>query len=347
MLEKRVHAFKVLGEKIKEAIQKGEAEMEGLSPAQINLLLQVKKATLDNGWFRKDMVYSALDGIVKLLDSSTLGEWVGSYTLNSHLPKKVGIVMAGNIPAVGFHDLLCVLISGNIAVVKTSSDDGFLIPAIARLLIEIDGDFSYKIEFLSEPMKDVDAVLATGSNNSARYFEQYFGKYPNVIRKSRTSVAVISGDETDEDIAGLASDLFTYFGLGCRNVSKLLVKKGVDIEQLMIKLSKYEQLLDHSKYHNNLDYNKSIYIINREPFLDGGLFLFREDQGLHSPISVTYFEYFDNFDEMQKYIDERAHEIQCVVGKQVPAYIGFGDAQKPSVSDYADGVDTMAFLQSL
>lgn len=347
MIESRINAFKQLGVLISNTIEAGEGGMDQLSKAQVNLLLQAKKAGLNNGWFRYDMVMNALGGISNMLDSNTLNEWVSTYTISPGSPKEVGIIMAGNIPAVGFHDLLCVLVSGNKAVVKLSSDDECLIPAIVDLLIEVDDSFTDKVEFLTKPLKKFDAVLATGSNNTARYFEQYFGKFPNIIRKSRTSVAIISGDETEEDISGLAKDLFTYFGLGCRNISKLLVKKGIDIEQLMIELSKHEKTLDHSKYLNNLDYNKSIYIINRVPFLDGGRFLFKEDEGLHSPISVTFFEYYEDDSEVDTFLEKHKNEIQCVIGKKGDGRISFGKAQTPAVHDYADGVDTMEFLLNL
>ena len=351
MLLSRINAFVELGNQINEALDRKEGEYEGLSKQQINLLLQIKKAGIENGWFTNDMVRRALTGITFMLNAEDLSLWLEGYKTKleeERLVKDVGIIMAGNIPAVGFHDFLCVLLAGHKAVVKVSSDDELLMPAVAEILISIDVYFEDKIEVLNAPRKEYDAVIATGSNNSARYFEQYFGKYPNIIRKSRTSVAVLTGEESKEDIAGLAKDLFTYYGLGCRNVSKLLCVGDFDPKTLIEELLKYdESLKNNGKYHNNIDYNKSIYIINRIPFLDGGTFLLKEDEGLHSPISVTFYETFDSLNFVEEYIAENEDKIQCVVSPKVNGGVAFGDAQQPKVDDYADKVDTMAFLLDL
>ena len=346
-----VKAFVELGSQIQEAFSREDGQYEGLTKQQINLLLQVKKSGIENGWFTKEMVESAFEGIINMLDEKQLKQWIESYLKSIDLerkPKEVGVIMAGNIPAVGFHDFLCVLLSGNTAVIKTSSDDALLIPSIAELLISIDASFSERINILKTPRSKYDAVIATGSNNSARYFEQYFGKYPNIIRKSRTSVAVLTGEETEQEIEGLAKDLFTYYGLGCRNVSKLLVTENFDVQKLIGELMKYSSFLkNNGKYQNNIDYNKSIYIINKVPFLDGGTFLFKEDQSLHSPISVTFYEKFDSLDEIDRYIERNNDEIQCVVSSQISRGVPFGKAQHPKVWDYADKVDTMKFLLEL
>jgi len=346
-----VKAFVELGFQIQEAFRREDGQYKGLTKQQINLLLQVKKSGIANGWFTKEMVRSAFDGIVKMLDENQLKHWLESYLNridNENEPKEVGVIMAGNIPAVGFHDFLCVLLSGNTAVIKTSSDDALLMPSVAELLISIDASFSEKINISKTPRSKYDAVIATGSNNSARYFEQYFGKYPNIIRKSRTSVAVLTGEETDQEIEGLAKDLFTYYGLGCRNVSKLLVTENFDVHKLIGELMKYSSFLkNNGKYQNNIDYNKSIYIINKVPFLDGGTFLLKEDQSLYSPISVTFYEKFDSLDEIDRYIERNNDEIQCVVSSKIGKGVAFGEAQNPKVWDYADKVDTMKFLLEL
>ena len=351
MSASRVKAFVELGSQIQEALSREEGKYEGLTKQQINLLLQVKKSGIENGWFTNDMVQSAFYGIIKMLNENQLRQWLESYVKSidvENKPKDVGVIMAGNIPAVGFHDFLCVLLSGHKAVVKTSSDDALLIPSIAELLISIDASFSDRIHILKTPLSKYDAVIATGSNNSARYFEQYFGKYPNIIRKSRTSVAILTGEETEQEIEGLAKDLFTYYGLGCRNVSKLLVTGNFNPQELIGALIKEcEFLKNNAKYQNNIDYNKSIYIINKVPFLDGGTFLFKEDQSLHSPISVTFYEKFDSIDEIDRYIERNNDEIQCVVSSQICRSVPFGEAQNPKVWDYADKVDTMKFLLEL
>ena len=351
MLASRVKAFVELGSQIHEALSREEGKYEGLTKQQINLLLQVKKSGIENGWFTKDMVQSAFYGIIKMLNENQLRQWLEPYVKSIDVENKskdVGVIMAGNIPAVGFHDFLCVLLSGNKAVVKTSSDDALLIPSIAELLISIDASFSDRIHILKTPLSKYDAVIATGSNNSARYFEQYFGKYPNIIRKSRTSVAILTGEETEQEIEGLAKDLFTYYGLGCRNVSKLLVTGNFNPQKLIDALIKEcEFLKNNGKYQNNIDYNKSIYIINKVPFLDGGTFLLKEDKGLHSPISVTFYETFDSLKAIENYIEENKSQIQCVVSSKVKGSVSFGDAQSPKVWDYADKVDTMKFLLEL
>jgi len=351
MLQTRIKAFVELGKQIQEALAREEGKFEGLSKEQINLLLQIKKSGMSNGWFTNEMVRNAFDGINKMLQDEELNGWLSSYKEKLELAneaKEVGIIMAGNIPAVGFHDFLCVLLSGHKAVVKTSSDDEVLIPAVAEILKSIDSTFENYIEVLNSPRKNYDAVIATGSNNSARYFEQYFGKFPNIIRKSRTSVAVLTGEESEEDIAGLAKDLFTYYGLGCRNVSKLLLVGDYDPKPLIDELLKHDEPLKmNGKYHNNIDYNKSIYIINRVPFLDGGTFLLKEDEGLHSPISVTFYQKFKDLAEVENYIETNHEQIQCVVSPKVKGGVNFGEAQSPKVSDYADKVDTMEFLLNL
>lgn len=349
MLLSKVEGFVQLGNQIQEALSREEGKFEGLSKEQVNLLLQIKRSGMDNGWFTNEMVRKSFDGIISMIQNDELNQWLSNYSEKvSSDSKEVGIIMAGNIPAVGFHDFLCVILSGHKAVVKTSSDDDLLMPAVADLLISIDSSFEDKIEILRTPRREYDAVIATGSNNSARYFEQYFGKYPNIIRKSRTSVAVLTGDETPEQIKGLAKDLFTYYGLGCRNVSKLLVVGDFDHVALIDELLKHDEPLKmNGKYHNNVDYNKSIYIINRVPYLDGGTFLLKEDSGLQSPISVTFYEKFDSLKDVENYIQENSESIQCVVSPKIEGAVNFGEAQSPKVWDYADKVDTMEFLLAL
>ena len=351
MLALRIKSFVELGSQIKDAVDREDGDYEGLNKQQINLLVQVKKSFLANGWFTRKMVLQALGGIIKMLNEKCLEKWLEGYfdEINKNEQnKEIGIIMAGNIPAVGFHDFLCVLISGHTAVVKTSSEDECLIPSIADLLISIDSSFSSRINILTTSRSKYDAVIATGSNNAARYFNQYFGKYPNIIRKSRTSVAVLTGEESNEEISGLAKDLFTYYGLGCRNVSKLLVTKDFDSNKLIDELLKHTDFLKtNGKYQNNIDYNKSIFIINKVPFLDGGTFLLKEDVGLHSPISVTFYEKFDSMGAIKKYLEQNKDELQCVVSSSLDFGVSFGEAQSPKVWDYADQVDTLKFLNSL
>tara|TARA_B110000211_G_C14045601_1_gene538781 strand:+ start:662 stop:1720 length:1059 start_codon:yes stop_codon:yes gene_type:complete len=350
MLDTRIKAFITLGNKIKEALSRAEGEYEGLSKEQINLLVTIKQAGFKNGWFTEKSVRKALNGICEILNESDVLEFTSKYVDElSKLKggKEVGVIMAGNIPAVGFHDFLCVLLSGNTVVTKMSSDDEVLIPAIAQLLISIEASFKDKIIISSVPRSEYDAVIATGSNNSARYFEQYFGKFPNIIRKSRTSIAIITGDETPEELVGLGKDIFTYFGLGCRNVSKLYLVGDVDIVWLIDALVKEATDLDLSKYQNNVDYYRSVYLLNKVKFLEAKDFLFKEDEGLSSPLSVTFFEKVDSVSKVEAFIADNKEEIQCVIGSGIKNGLAFGEAQNPKIWDYADNVDTMEFLIGL
>lgn len=338
------------GDKIKAALLREEGAYEGLSKKQIQLLLSLKKAQLNNGWFEKSMVKTALLAVADMLAEDQLEKWAQLEGITfTNEPKEIGVIMAGNIPAVGFHDFLSVLITGHKAIVKTSKDDAELIPALADLLIETVPEFEHKVEILEKPRRQFDAVIATGSNNSARYFEQYFGEYPNIIRKSRTSVAVLTGEETVDELKGLAKDMFTYYGLGCRNVSKIYLPKGYEVRGLITALKAYEKpLIMNSKYQNNLDYYKSIYIINKIEFLDAGPFLFKEDEGIHSPIGTTYYEFYDDLSSLQAKLAQSASDIQCQVGRaNLPNEISLGAAQQPLLWDYADGVNTISFLKSL
>lgn len=350
MLDTRIKAFITLGDKIKEALLRAEGDYDGLSKAQISLLVNIKQAGFKNGWFTEKSVRKALNGICEILNEADVIEFASRYIDDlSKLKggKEIGIIMAGNIPAVGFHDFLCVLLSGNTVVTKMSSDDEVLIPAIAQLLISIEDSFKDKIIISSVPRSTYDAVIATGSNNSARYFEQYFGKYPNIIRKSRTSIAVITGDETPEELVGLGKDIFTYFGLGCRNVSKVYLVGDVDITWLIDALVKEVADLDLSKYQNNIDYYRSVYLLNKVKFLETKDFLFKEDEGLNSPISVTFFEKVDSISKVEEFIDQNKESIQCVVGAKINNGLAFGEAQNPNIWDFADNIDTMKFLISL
>ena len=350
MLDKRIKAFVTLGTHIKEALLRKESEYEGLSKEQINLLLNIKQASFKNGWFTELSVRTALEGIVKMLQEKYLVDFISKYIHELSVlkgGKDVGIVMAGNIPAVGFHDMFCVLLSGNVMVAKMSSDDEVLLPAIAGLLISIDPIFKDQIIFSKEPRSVYDAVIATGSNNSARYFEQYFGKYPNIIRKSRTSIAVINGKETAVQLKQFSKDIFTYFGLGCRNVSKIFLVGNVDVTWLIDALVKDAKNLDLSKYQNNLDYYRSVYLLNKVKFLDAGNFLLKEDKGLSSPLSVTFYEKVDSIAEVESFLQENKDSVQCVVGNCLDGALQFGEAQSPQVDDFADDIDTVKFLISL
>ena len=298
-----------------------------------------------NGWFTENNIRRALFAWSEELTAARIGEWLARYAKNeSASTKKVGIICAGNLPLVGLHDVLSVLLSGHTAVVKLSSDDNLLMPALFNLLIRLDESVAQHLVFAQGLMKDMEAVIATGSNNTSRYFEQYFGHLPHIIRKSRTSVAILNGRETEEELKALGGDVFAYFGLGCRNVSKIYMPEGFAIDRLFNALYDYNAIIHHHKYANNYDYNKAVWLLNSEPLLDNGFLLLKEDASLASPTGSLYYEYYTDEQELRKNLASRAEEIQCVVSH---ADISFGGSQRPALWDYADGVDTMGFLLAL
>jgi hypothetical protein len=304
-----------------------------------------ERAANENPWFTKENVRMAINGIVTFLDRSTLRKWTLEYP-PVFSPRTVALVLAGNIPLVGFHDLLCVLISGHQVQIKLSSKDSVLTRLLLDMLVEIQPAFKEKIQ-LAERLKDFDAVIATGSDNSSRYFDYYFAKYPHIIRKNRTSVAILTARESDEELHALGADIFSYFGLGCRNVSKLLVPLHYDFGKFFRSIEGYQPIVNHHKYANNYDYQKSILLINQVPFLDNGFMLLQESEKLVSPISVVFYEYYQDTRDLEKKLQDKADKIQCIVGSTKPATVRFGDAQYPNIDNYADNVDTMAFLSSL
>ncbi len=252
--------------------------------------------------------------------------------------------MAGNIPLVGFHDFLSVFLSGHIAVIKLSSDDKHLFPAVLNIMNSLNSGISECVEVVDGKLTGFDAVIATGSDNSALYFESYFGKYPNIIRKNRTSIAIINGKETKEELKKIGDDIFSYYGLGCRNISQILVPENFKLDDFFEAIYDYNGVINHNKYANNYDYNKAVYLMNLETFLDNGFVLLKEDDSLNSPLAVIFYKRYKNQHDIDAYLNENAGKIQVIIGKD---YTGFGDGQSPTLTDYADGIDTMAFLNKL
>jgi hypothetical protein len=333
-LTQRIESFVTLGNRLRNL-----TESEKLAAAH--------QAHLYNNWFIPENVLYALEAIETQLTEQTLNLWLQKYSFQQINPQTVALVMAGNIPLVGFHDLLCVLLSGHKALIKPSSQDSFLMKWVAKLLVEINPLWQEKISFTENTIADFQAVIATGSNNSARYFEQYFSKYPHIIRKSRTSVAVITGNETDEELQKLSEDVFRYYGLGCRNVSKVFVPQGYDFTKMLDNFQSWAKIIDNHRYQNNYDYNKSIYLVNSIPHLDTGFLLITENPQLVSPISVLYFDYYNNETELAETLLVLKENLQCIVATNYSQSQPFGKAQQPEIDDYADGIDTMKFLKSL
>ena len=332
-----------IDERIKTFVQLGEY-IKTLSEEKFKTLAE--SIRIENSWFTEGNLRMTVSGILKFLEEKNLGNWVSGYSLPSRGPKVIATILAGNIPAVGFHDLLCVLLNGDSALIKLSSKDTVLLKFLLEKLIEINPGFSSKIQF-AERLKGFDAVIATGSDNTSRYFEYYFGKYPHIIRKNRTSVAILDGTESDKELAQLGTDVFSYFGLGCRNVSKLFVPPGYDFGPLFRSWEFFHDLEHHHKYHNNYQYQKSIFLVTVVPFLDNGFVLLQESARLVSPIAVVYYEYYSKPEELHNKISELQEKLQCIVGNRSPATIKFGEAQFPQLNDYADGVDVLKFLSEL
>jgi hypothetical protein len=303
-----------------------------------------------NPWFTPDFIKQAIKGLVKMLDQENLGQWAANYPLGKiRSQKNIGLILAGNIPFVGFHDLLCVLVGGHNAYCKMSSKDNRLFQTIIQTMMEIGPGFSERIKITESKLSGFDAVIATGSNNTSRYFEFYFGKYPHIIRKNRNSAAILTGKETQDDIRALSQDIFLYYGLGCRNVSKLFVPKGYNFNFLFENIEGFNHLTMHNKYMNNHDYYRSIYLVNQTPHLDNGFLIIKEDTALASPIAVTYYQEYETVQEVVEYLQADREYIQCIASQTDIGIetVKFGETQFPGLGDYADNIDTMDFLCAL
>ena len=308
-----------------------------------SLHVLINKENIHNPWFTKESVQFALSSLAAMLERQTLENFAAAYP-EAKTPKRVAIIMAGNIPLVSFHDFLCVLLSGHIAVCKLSSDDPRLLPAFISVLQHWQPEFTTIIECKPGPVKHMEAVIATGSDNSVTYFEQYFGQYPHIFRRNRTSVAVLTGNETPDELKGLGEDMFRFFGLGCRNVSRLFVPKGFELNRLFEAIISYGAIVNHHKYANNYDYNRTVFMMNQIPFLDNNFCILKEDDALFSPLSVFYYSFYERKQEVEEYLSAHSASIQAVVGRD---YLPFGTAQCPTINDFADGIDTMKWLSEL
>ncbi len=308
----------------------------------------IEKAVQQNPWFTKEFILVAWDNLQEMLEEKALFGWAKSYSYTAN-PKVIGIVAAGNIPLVAFHDILCVLVAGHKAKVKLSSKDKVLYSWLVEEIKALDAEVAEHIELTEEALKNIDAIIATGSNNTSRYFEYYFDRYPHIIRKNRNSLAVLDGTESADELSRLADDIFLFFGLGCRNVSFLLVPENYDFDLLFKASEKWQHLMHHHKYANNISYHRSVYLLAQEPFLTNDLLILKQQNTLASPIGVLNYQYYDNKKAVENFIHAREHEIQCVLSKTkwTSFTYPYGDAQKPALSDYADRMDVMQFLSTL
>ena len=336
-LEARIEAFVALGNFLRNEENKAE------------ITAWADRASHQNNWFTIENSLKSIDAIANFyLDKDILEKWTGLYEISDRPEpiKKIGVIMAGNIPAVGFHDLLTVVLSGHICVAKLSSQDSVLMLALIEKLLEFNPALNIKI---GDKMNDVDALIATGSDNSARYFEYYFRNKPHIIRQNRSSVAILNGQESIEDFMNLGHDITDYYGLGCRNISKFYVPEDYDFTQFYDIIEPLGDVFYHNKYKNNYDYNKSIYLVNRQHHFDNGFLILTENDSLVSPISVIFYEKYQNLEDLNQKIGEKADKIQCIVSKDAwyENSLAYGETQKPQLWDYADGVDTMRFLLDL
>lgn len=336
-LEKRISAFAKLGDLLKSVYGKQLIEEWSFAAHQ------------KNNWFTPENVVLSIDSIAEsFLNDEKLRNWTSYYSFPEFTNKKVGVIMAGNIPLVGFHDALAVLISGNRLFVKPSSQDEYLFKQLVSQLLIIEPDFEKQIVF-TEKMNEVEAIIATGSDNSSNYFEYYFKHIPNIIRKNRSSVAILRGDESDKTMELLGADILQYYGLGCRNVSKLFVNEAFKPDYFYENTKDWDIVMMNHKYKNNYDYNRSILLVNQTPHFDNNFLILKESTDLVSPISVVFFEKYKSIADLEEKLNNHSGKIQCVLSENgwYSGSLPIGAAQCPSLMDYADGVDTLAFLTSL
>jgi hypothetical protein len=350
-LQQRINAFVKLGDFLsqfsneiiekKENIEYNELFFDGFKN-------QLKLAEEDNGWFSKENLAFAINGWSESLQADTINQWLSPYNLIKKEPKVVAIIMAGNIPLVGFHDFLSVLISGHHALVKQSSNDKHLLPYLAKYLEYVEPSFKGTITFTKEKLENFDAVIATGSNNTARYFEYYFKDKPSIIRNNRNSVAILNGKESLEDMRALSEDILRYYGLGCRNVSKLFVPKNYDFDLFFKGIYHWHPIIEKKKYANNYDYNKAVYLMSEFDMLENGFLMIKEDTSATSPIATVFYEFYESNAQLKEKLAREKDTIQCIVSKEFTENeIAFGQTQKPQLWDYADDVDSIEFLLAI
>jgi len=350
-LTKRKNAFIEVGRFLSQFSPDNSRQKDDVlhnDPFYGQMLDLVQRSKSHNGWYTEEQVFFALESWAAALTPENLDKWLEKYNLEDIQPKTVGLILAGNIPLVGFHDFLSVLITGHRALIKTSSNDQHLLPFLAKYLIAVEPEFNGYITFTEGKLENFDAVIATGSNNTSRYFEYYFKDKPSIIRKNRNSAAILTGNETKEELIALGEDIFRYFGLGCRNVSKLFVPRGYDFRLFFEAMYEYRDVIHYEKYANNYDYNKAVYLMSNFKILDNEFLTIKEDTGYSSPISSVFYEYYDSLEEVKRRLEAEHEQLQCIVSKGLTDNsIPFGQTQKPALWDYADNVDTIEFLTKI
>ena len=350
-IKNRISAFEKLGNFLSQFSTTGIVEKDNILFNDLffnGFNHQIKLAEEYNSWFTKENILFAIESWANALTAENLKTWIKGENLQESSSKKVAIIMAGNIPLVGFHDFLSVLISGHSVLVKQSSSDTHLVPFLAKYLEYVEPSFKGMISFTEDKLLGFDAVIATGSNNTARYFEYYFKDTPSIIRKNRNSVAIIQGNESEKDLECLSEDVFRYFGLGCRSVSKLFIPKNYDFDAFFKGMYKQRDIIHNAKYANNYDYNKTVYLMSEFDILENGFLMIKEDQSYASPIATVFYEYYENPIDLKIKLHEEKESIQCVVSNGfIENEISFGKTQHPKLWDYADGVNTLQFLTQI
>lgn len=347
-LQQRKNAFIKLGGFLSQFTNSEIIEKENIEANDLffdGFKHQMKLAKEHNGWFTKKNIIFSIESWSKALTDSNIDNWINKYHFKQSKTKTVAIIMAGNIPLVGFHDFLSVLISGHNVLVKQSSNDKHLLPFLAKYLEVVESGFKGKIKFTEGKLEDFDAVIATGSDNTARYFEYYFKNKPSIIRRNRNSVAILTNNETDEQLSALSDDIFRYYGLGCRNVSKLFVPKDYNFDTFFNAIYKWHPIINEAKYANNYDYNKAVYLMSEFDMLENGFMMIKEDKSHASPIATLFYEYYNSTEELEQKLKTEEEKIQCIVANAFTENeIAFGETQNPQLWDYADDVDTVEFL---
>lgn len=339
-LKQRTDAFVQLGNFINRHYSRERLASE--THLHLGLEKLIETAQIYNNWFIPEFVNDALQNIALFLTADELTKF--TTPISNEKQKTVAVICAGNIPMVGFHDIMCILLCGHKALIKLSSDDKVLLPFFLKLLTHYEPEYENCILFADGKLGAFDAIIATGSDNTATHLQYYFGKYPNIIRKSRTSVAVLKGDESNDELKKLGKDILQYFGLGCRNVSKLLVPKNYSFHRFFEAIVDFGFVVNNKKYGNNYDYHRAIYLLESLPFLDNNFLMIRQSDDLHSPVGVLYYQFYDNETEINNYLNQHKNHIQCVIGKD---FIPFGNSQRPVITDFADNINTLDFLVHL
>ena len=341
-LNEHIEAFSELGKFLEQFFNDSNTKDDEFSQ---RLATEIEAAVHYNGWFTKNNVRFSLQQWQLALTEDNLSAWLKNYDINTKAPKTIGLILAGNVPLVGFHDVLSVLVTGHNVLIKYSSNDQRLLPLLLEKLKAINSKYNERIKTAKDQLKGFDAVIATGSNNTSRYFNYYFKNVPSIIRKNRHSVAILTGEESPEQIQLLANDIFRYYGLGCRNVSKLLVPEGYNFNTFFENIMNWSEVINDNKYANNYDYNKAVYLMSGANMLDNNFVLLKDDKGFSSPIGVLFQDSYKNLEELEEILAEEKDNLQCLVSNNLqPHHIYFGETQHPKLWDYADNIDTVEFL---